>query len=111
MNRSNGSSNSSPAFVCSVEGCDEIATIVVDHRDRVERPLCAEHWNLARSVTDAPIGVVRTLPRPCCFVRGCDAGAVTIMEHLDLSLLPCCETHLNDLSWVVPEAASIGRRP
>ena len=96
------------AYVCCVTGCDEIATITVEHRDQAERPLCAAHWELAHSASPVALTAVRTLPRPACFVRGCDSGAVTVMEHIDASLLPCCETHLNDLSWVVPEHARSG---
>lgn len=47
MDRPFGSGGSGPAFVRSVKRCDEIATIVVDHHNRAERPLCAEHWDLA----------------------------------------------------------------
>lgn len=96
------------AFVCCVADCDEIATIMVEHRDQAELPLCAAHWELAHSASPVSLTAVRTLPRPACFVRDCDAGAVTAMEHLDASLLPCCETHLNDLRWVVPDDARTG---
>ncbi len=111
MNRPIGFDGAQPAFQCSVRGCDEIGTLMVLHQDQAERPLCAQHWDLARSLATSPIGAVRTLPRPICFVRGCDAGAVSLMEHIDSSLLPCCETHLNDLSWVVPEEVGSGCRP
>ena len=92
-----------PAFACGIIGCTEIATVLVEHPQAAERPLCAEHWHVARVMVPSVLGISRILPRPSCFVRGCVSGAVEIVRHVDDSLLPCCETHLNDLSWVVPD--------
>ena len=69
MDRPFGSGGSGPAFVRSVKRCDEIVTIVVDHHNRAERPLCAEHWDLARSMTDAPIGY---MGHPCGQLKTCN---------------------------------------
>ncbi len=92
-----------PAFQCSVNTCPEIATVVVEHRDSSEMPLCGEHWQRAQSAAPVPLQTVRILARPACFVGACEAEAIEIVEHLDGTLLPCCETHLDDLSWVTPE--------
>jgi hypothetical protein len=43
MDRPFGSSVTGSAFLCSVKRCAEIATIVVDHHNRAESPLCGEH--------------------------------------------------------------------
>ena len=91
------------AFVCSVTGCGEIATVLVEHAGTSERPLCPEHWHEACAAVPSVLTVSRILPRPLCFVRDCRKGAVEIVRHIDETVLPCCEQHLNDLSWVVPE--------
>lgn len=106
MDRPFGSSVTGSAFLCSVGRCDEIATIVVDHHNRAESPLCGEHWQTARHLTGDRLSTITILPRPRCFVAGCGESAIEIVVHLDGTLLPCCERHLEDLSWVTPKTST-----
>ena len=91
------------AYVCSVTGCGEIATVMVERDSHVEAPFCGDHWQVARILADNRLSTIMVLPRPHCFVAACATPALEIVVHLDGALLPCCEQHLDDLSWVTPE--------
>lgn len=97
-------SPSTAAYVCIASGCADIATVLIE-RDAPasSSPLCAEHWQAARSLSDHPFSTVRVLPRPRCFVATCPTPAMELIVYLDGTYIPCCETHLEDLSWVTPE--------
>lgn len=91
------------AYVCSVTGCAEIATVMVERDPHAEAPFCGEHWQAARKLADHRLSAIMVLPRPHCFVSACATPALEIVVHVDGALVPCCERHLEDLSWVTPE--------
>jgi hypothetical protein len=84
-------------YGCSIQGCDEIATVTVDGLIEGEQSLCGPHWQQTNAMAPMPLRTGRVLERPTCPLPDCGQAASVIRTETGGQRTPVCERHSNEL--------------